>query len=172
MGIVVYCPNGHRVKVKDEFAGKKVHCPTCQAKTRVPLAPPPAAPDPVAAMPASGAALPTAQLVTLPPAAIAALPRAHPFFSADAPPFAADLFAEEPPAALPAFPSTLHPALAERPELLWRIAHPGGEPSEPTSAESMQAWLEAHQAVGSELVWRSDWPGWIPARDVFPDHFA
>ena len=78
MGIVVYCPNGHRVKVKDEFAGKKVHCPTCQAKTRVPLATPPAAPDPVAAIAESGAALPTAQLLTLPPAKVAALPRAHP----------------------------------------------------------------------------------------------
>lgn len=79
MGIVVYCPNGHRVKVKDEFAGKRVHCPTCQAKTRVPLAAPPAAPAPVEAIPASDAALPTAQLLPLPPAAIAALPRAHPW---------------------------------------------------------------------------------------------
>ena len=71
MGIVVYCPNGHRVKVKDEFAGKRVHCPTCQAKTRVPFAA-------MLAAPAPPAALPTAQLLSLPAAAVAALPRAQP----------------------------------------------------------------------------------------------
>jgi hypothetical protein len=33
----------------------------------------------------------------------------------------------------------------------------------------MQAWLDAGQAEGTEVVWRSDWPEWRPARDVFPD---
>jgi hypothetical protein len=84
MGIVVYCPNGHRVKVKDGFAGKRVHCPTCQAKTRVPFAAPPGAPIPPVAMPAQPSAvpdsaeLPTAQLLSLPPHRVAALPRAQP----------------------------------------------------------------------------------------------
>jgi hypothetical protein len=156
MGIAVHCPNGHGLRVKDEFAGKKVLCPTCQAATRVPLAATPAA---TLATAAADAGLPTAQLLTLAPAAVAQLPRASPF-----------------PAAAPAMPPapmpTLHPVLAEMPDLEWRIAYPGGEPSEAVSAESMQAWLDARQAEGSELVWRSDWPEWIPARDVFPDQFA
>jgi hypothetical protein len=61
----------------------------------------------------------------------------------------------------------LHPALAERPDLEWCIAFPGGEPTEPLSAASMQAWLESGQVTGTEVVWRSDWPEWRPARDVF-----
>jgi len=40
MGIVAYCPNGHRIKVKDDLAGKKGICPTCAARFRIPLAGP------------------------------------------------------------------------------------------------------------------------------------
>lgn len=87
MAIVVHCPNGHRVKVKDEFAGKRVLCPTCQAKTRVPPAAPPAAGLPEAepvehaghTEHTGEASLPTAQLLRLPPAKVASLPRAYPF---------------------------------------------------------------------------------------------
>lgn len=84
MGIVVYCPNGHRVKVKDVFAGKRVHCPICQAKTRVPPAAAPLAAglpeaEPVEHTEQPGdASLPTAQLLPLPPDKVASLPRAYP----------------------------------------------------------------------------------------------
>lgn len=37
MGIVAYCPNDHRVKVKDTLAGKKGICPTCGARFRIPF---------------------------------------------------------------------------------------------------------------------------------------
>jgi hypothetical protein len=37
MGIVAYCPNDHRVKVKDNLAGKKGICPTCGARFRIPF---------------------------------------------------------------------------------------------------------------------------------------
>jgi hypothetical protein len=36
MAIAVTCPNGHVLKVKDEFAGKLGRCPHCQAKVQVP----------------------------------------------------------------------------------------------------------------------------------------
>ncbi len=32
MGIVSFCPNGHRTKLKDRFAGLRVRCPMCGAK--------------------------------------------------------------------------------------------------------------------------------------------
>ena len=37
MGIEARCPNGHDVRVKDRFAGKKAYCPECGATFRVPL---------------------------------------------------------------------------------------------------------------------------------------
>ena len=34
--IEVVCPNGHRLKVKDEFAGRTGACPICGSKVKVP----------------------------------------------------------------------------------------------------------------------------------------
>jgi anti-anti-sigma factor len=36
MGIKVTCPNGHSVRVKDEFAGRVGFCPKCQARVHIP----------------------------------------------------------------------------------------------------------------------------------------
>ena len=36
MSIRVVCPNGHALKVKDEFAGKAGLCPVCKTRVRVP----------------------------------------------------------------------------------------------------------------------------------------
>ena len=177
MGIVAFCPNGHRINVKDSFAGRKGLCPTCGAKFRVPA--------PGSGSPGPESALPTARLLDLDAAVAATLPRVLPFAPAAAEPIpepipepmpepipepmpaSAAVFAM-PPAPISAQPA-LHPALAERADLQWCIAFPGGEPTEPLPAESMQAWLDSGQAEGHEVVWRSDWPEWRPARDVFPD---
>jgi len=169
MGIEAFCPNGHRINVKKSLAGHTGLCPTCGAKFRIPLA---------EAEPATSAAgLPPARLLDLPPDVIAQLPRVLPYampvepsapppvFSAPPPPAAAPRSFEQPPPPQP----VLHPVLAERPDLTWCIAFPGGDPTEPLSAESMQAWLESGQVEGGEVVWRSDWPEWRPAREVFPD---
>jgi len=37
MAIRLHCPNGHAVRVNDEFAGKIGLCPKCRAKVQVPL---------------------------------------------------------------------------------------------------------------------------------------
>lgn len=157
MGIEAFCPNGHRIKVKQSLAGRKGLCPTCGAKFRIPLAEGGAA--------ATVRGLPTARLLDVAPDIAATLPRALPFAAAEA--------VASPPAPVPIEPaappqSTLHPVLAERPDLRWRIAFPGGDPTEPLPAESMQAWLDSGAAEGTEMVWRCDWPEWRPARDVFP----
>ena len=36
MGIICLCPNGHRTKLKDRFAGLRVRCPKCGDKFQVP----------------------------------------------------------------------------------------------------------------------------------------
>ncbi len=69
-------------------------------------------------------------------------------------------------------PSALHAAIAERSDLMWCITFPGGEPTDPLDAATMQAWLAGGYATGAEAVWRSDWPEWRPVRDVFPDSFG
>ena len=161
MGIVAHCPNGHRLKLKDQFAGKKVMCPHCQAVFRV------------AADAAAGEekGLPIARIVPLDPAIVATLPRALPADAAPAPQRPAPT--PQPPAPAPAdLPSTpaYHPLIAEQPLATWSVALPGGEASAPLAAAAMQQWLESRQATGGELVWRSDWPAWLPVVEVFPEY--
>lgn len=181
MGIVSFCPQGHRVKVKDALAGKKGICPTCGARFRIPKvsAPPPA----VAAAPAA-ASLPVATVVSLDAAEAERLPRAVPFDlpSAKPPaPAATAVEVEHLPEATAepvdfaedaAHVVVLHPLIAERVDLAWCHAVPGGAASEPLGAEAMQAWLDSGRADAGALVWRADWPEWRPLRAVFPGHAA
>jgi hypothetical protein len=69
-------------------------------------------------------------------------------------------------------PPSLHAVIAERPDLTWCIAFPGGDPTEPLDAVTMQAWLDGGHATGTEVVWRLDWPEWRPVQEVFPDVFG
>lgn len=162
MGIVAYCPNGHRVKVKDELAGRKGICPECQARFRIPRD---------NAWRAGG--YPVARVVSLDPAVAARLPRAYGLWSVAASsgssrdPFPGPT-ASSIAAATPRSP-TLHAALAEQPDLTWRVALPGGQPSEPMSAAAMQQWLDAGDVTGHELVWREGWADWVTIRLVFPE---
>jgi len=196
MGIVCHCPNGHRVKVKDHQAGKRGLCPTCGSKFSIPST---TGAEPHAEPGAGGipdhSQLPLARFVPLDPAVVATLPRALPFGAARAAaeaaaeaaaayeslepfaetmPLGVDPLAEEVTAVWPAEAAVceLHAAIADRPNLSWRIAYPGGEASEPVDAATMQEWLAGGQAEGSELVWRADWPEWLPVRDVFSEFFA
>jgi len=86
MGIIAFCPNHHRIKVKDHLAGKKGICPRCGARFRIPAESEPASPPlpslPGAAAPgpapAEGPARPLARFVSLDEHWAATLPRALP----------------------------------------------------------------------------------------------
>jgi hypothetical protein len=85
MGIVAFCPRGHRVKVKDYLAGRKGICPECGVSFRIPRESQPEpvdAPVPTLAAPApamtSATGLPVAKVVSLDPNLAASLPRALP----------------------------------------------------------------------------------------------
>lgn len=170
MAIETHCPSGHRVRVKDHLAGRTGRCPTCGMKFRIEGTP----------------TLPVARLVPLDPAVVATLPRARPFGAAAQQATAAERtraaaapvadnelapFDHEPePVATAATP--LHAVIAERPDLTWCIAFPGGEPTEPLDAQTMQGWLDGGHATGTEVVWRADWPEWRPVQEVFPGFFG
>ena len=62
--------------------------------------------------------------------------------------------------------------LGERPDLLWCMSIPGGEASEPLSADAIDAWIRHEDCPINALVWRSDWPEWRGVQKVFPDLFA
>ena len=41
MAIAVVCPNGHQLRIRDEYEGRNVRCPSCQAIFQVPARLPP-----------------------------------------------------------------------------------------------------------------------------------
>jgi hypothetical protein len=177
LGIVAFCPGGHRVKVKDELAGRKGVCPECHARFRIPR---------------ESCPIPTARVLGFDAAWAASLRRAvilpvdHAFMRsrsgdverrpvtsrADAFQDAAPRLASPPAPRLEPEPqpAALHPLLAAEPAAAWCIAIRGGEPSAPLTAAEMQAWLGSGQASGDEVVWRSDWSDWVAIRQVFPEH--
>jgi hypothetical protein len=172
MGIVSFCPRGHRVKVKDHLAGKKGVCPICGDRFRIPLA--------SAAAPASAPAestLPEAKIVSLDAAVAARLPQVRPLNPAANAACGATATPERPARGEPVEEEIelvveeprRHPAIAERPDLAWCIAVPGGTASEPMSADALQAWLDSGLPTGDELVWRADWAEWRPSAAVFPE---
>lgn len=190
MGIVAFCPNGHRIKVKDELAGRKGICPTCAAKFRIPSKD---------ARPATAAAAgpPTARVVSLDPLFAASLP---PAFAIDQAETAAAAAAPEPMFGTPDFrlvddvqgadvgmspapaadepdddettargrPAS-HAALDERPDLAWCVAVRGGAPAAPCDAATMRVWLDSGSGTADHVVWRQDWPEWRPLLEVFPE---
>jgi hypothetical protein len=69
MGIVAFCPQGHRVKVKDHLAGRKGICPECGTRFRIPLeSSPDLAASPLAAVAGPAAAATTTAATTVAPA--------------------------------------------------------------------------------------------------------
>jgi len=172
MGIVSFCPQGHRIKVKDRLAGKTGVCPTCGARFRIPLASvdPPASGDGVAALPeAKIMSLDATIAARLPPVLLlnrepepARRGAIGPVNDARREPAEEDveLVVEE---------VRRHPMIGERPDLAWCLAVPGGTASEPMQADAMQAWLDSGRATGDELVWRADWSDWRPIAGVFPE---
>lgn len=91
MGIIAYCPQGHRVKVKDHLAGRKGICPECGARFRIPVESEaePVAPSAVGASDGASLAVaplpvrnaagpPVARIVSLDADLAASLPRALP----------------------------------------------------------------------------------------------
>lgn len=163
MGIVAFCPTGHRVKVKDHLAGKKGICPQCGATFRIPST------TPAAADRAAGASgLPQATVVSLDPAVAASLPPV--IALAESPPAMAASASEHGfPLGADVAPAPPPRPITEAPGASWCWAVPGGQPSPQLSGEGMLAWLESGAVTGGELVWRSDWAGWVSIREVFPE---
>lgn len=174
MGIVAFCPAGHRVKVKDHLGGKKGVCPTCGATFRIPRTDE----QDRRSVEVAPAEFPVGRLVSTDPTLAAGLPRALRLLPSSPASEPVEGWVSVGPESTPTPPSDggapgrrpLHPTIAARPEAAWCHAVPGGSASEPLPAHAMQAWLESGGVRADELVWRSDWPEWIPIGDVFPEY--
>ena len=155
MGIICLCPNGHRINLKDRFAGLRVRCPQCGEKFRVPLQEHSTGKQKLTVSPSS----PTGHQLEFDSP-----------FSGDG---AASHYVRDQPnvhenQVADSMPAVLH----EDPGQLWRIAPPGGEPSSAMEGTELLALLKSSKINSNVYVWRTDWPEWKPVVTVFPDFFG
>lgn len=190
MGIVAHCPRGHRMKVKDSLAGRKGICPTCGARFRIPpsSAVLPGGPVTPGAVPAESIPTPSSAAAgslplaagrgTSPPGTVVSLDAS---LAAGLPELLMLVHSVDgggldgpPPAAVQVDPDPTADLEVDDEDnaadaLVWYVAIPGGQPSAALSEPEMLAWLDSGRPTGREVVWRSDWPGWRPIAEAFPD---
>jgi len=147
MGIRFYCPNGHKMHVKDFQAGQKGICPVCGVKMQIPLQSTRSSSrkDDAQRPPESGrSAAPPA----LPPLPVGT-PSAASSNSLESP---------QPPADDP---------LADPSGAVWYVRPPSGGQYGPADGDLMRGWLSEGRIGADSLIWREGWRDWRPAKEVF-----
>ena len=155
MGIICICPNGHRTKLKDRFSGLRVRCPQCGEKFRV---------DPY-----DHQTREQTSSISPPPPSDCQVEFDSPF-SDDG--LNSRHLAAQPNATVKQSVETIPSILDEDPSQLWRVAPPGGEPSNAMEGSELLALLSSSKINANVYVWRTDWAEWKPVANVFPDFFG
>lgn len=143
MGIRFYCPNGHKLNVKAEQAGKTGFCPKCGVKVQIPLESTRTSHhhhENSGEQPEVQTAVKSSELQ----------PEAQP-----AP-------AEPTPSSVPA-PEI---KLAEEG---WHIQGGDGKDYGPVSLATIRSWIAEHRVCASTLVWIPGWSEWRTAESVFSE---
>lgn len=169
MGIRFYCPNGHKLHVKEFQAGRRGICPYCGVDVDIPLTStrgsskgksshkhseedvvnlnaiePGAAPDAF-----SGASFTEAKQdneIEL------SAPLDHPV----------DI-----PEPTPVSNASQTDPFEEAPKALWYVRPAAGGQYGPASADIMKTWLGEGRISADSMVWREGWSDWKNASDVF-----
>jgi len=142
MGIRFYCPNGHKLNVKEFQAGRRGICPYCGARMQVPLK----------------STRPSSRKLSQQP------PTADEVYHAQA---AAEQSASVSPAK-PDLQSDSGDPLATSGESVWYVRTSSGEQYGPALADVLRGWLSEGRIGAEMLVWREGWPQWRVAGEVFP----
>jgi hypothetical protein len=192
MGIRFYCPNGHKLHVKEFQAGRQGICPHCGISMEIPLASTrPSSKKRRGGDPDEGAQdiqtvhVGRSEARTVQSAAAAA--QTHPVGagrsdsgatvagassapSTTSPPQPASSI---PRPGVPA-PSSQRPVdpLDEVPTAVWYVRPPSGGQFGPATRDVMRSWLAEGRVSADSLVWREGWRDWSSAADIFPQFAA
>ncbi len=154
MGIRFHCPNGHKLNVKSELAGKKAICPDCGARLVVPVA---------------RAALES----TIRQASDAR--RANPDEEAGESRIigtvAPSTVLHAPISSAVQSPAEPAPAgsIGQAPSAtVWYIRPATGGQFGPIDDVEMRVWIENGKVAADSYVWRAGWPDWLKAGEA-PD---
>ncbi|MGL4595186.1 MAG: DUF4339 domain-containing protein [Thermoguttaceae bacterium] len=149
MGIRFYCPNGHKLNVKTNLAGKTGFCPECGVRLTIPHE----STRQSSKSSKSDVGEPTANgLFSLTPSSFFAEESNSPnSFSMES--------AEQ---------NDLPPILRDT-SVVWYIQVPNGPQYGPATGEVVNTWLQEQRIGPNMLVWREGWENWLEAKNVFTD---
>jgi hypothetical protein len=167
MGIRFFCPNGHKLNVKDFQAGQTGICPFCGVKMPIPLQSTRRSSKRRRSLQEGGGE------------AVGVL--ASQTAEGDSPIFAetkigtvpAETKIERVPAdtkigRVPSNRVTSRDPLAEAGDAVWYVHPPSGGQFGPAAAELMRAWIAEGRISVDSLVWHEGWQNWRTAGRVFP----
>ncbi|RIK83392.1 MAG: hypothetical protein DCC67_06015 [Planctomycetota bacterium] len=161
MGVRFECPNGHKLHVKAELAGKRGICPQCQARFVVPAF----SGQRVEAVVAAGAPAEAPGVVanTSQTAREPAAPKTASFSAstADTPPVLA--------IAVPLDePQQPDEQLASAAPVAWYLRPADGGQYGPATEEMFQRWIDEGRVSPDSWVWRTGWAEWKAGSEVLP----
>jgi hypothetical protein len=168
MGIRFYCPNGHKLNVKEQLAGKRGICPQCGVKLLIPRKSTRLSSreerSQQAGMSANSGGNPNDFEVFAddPSASIASLDE-YGHSVPEAKPTPTQRFAQS---------SVVAPAPAsafDDPNVVWYVQFPDGQRYGPVTLPILQSWVRERRISPTMLVWREGWEDWLEARQVFPE---
>jgi hypothetical protein len=171
MGIRFYCPNGHKLNVKQFQAGMKGICPFCGAKIQIPTE------STRRSSKAKGArtAPQSGQSVEPPHKAATGGRASQPQKNPESNPSTvgpvvstAARGATVSPAPTAQTSSSPSDPLAEGGDAVWYVRPSSGSQFGPAGSDIMQTWIEEGRVGADSLVWREGWRDWQEAREVFP----
>lgn len=156
MGIRFYCPNGHRLNVKDFLAGKRGICPHCEARFRIPRESeiPKGSPK-VKPGSAAESAAPARRRRSKGGTALKATAREKPTTTARSK------------SELKPQPAARDP-IDEAPDAVWYVRPPSGGQYGPAKGDVVRRWIAEGRVSVDTLVWREGWPDWQLAGPLFP----
>jgi hypothetical protein len=143
MGVRFECPNGHKLHVKAELAGKRGICPECGVKFVVPsfsgerVAADAGPPSTAAPTPTLSSAAPSGSVIiqTAPPSGITRTGDSE---------------------------NSQAPAVA----VAWYIRPAAGGQFGPASTELFQQWITEGRVTADSWVWRTGWSDWKPGSEA------
>jgi hypothetical protein len=141
MGIRFFCPNGHKLNVKDFQAGQTGICPFCGVKMPIPL-----------------------QSTRRSSKRQRSLQQGGDTVEA----LASQTVVQEQPRLAPANRAASRDPLTEAGDVVWYVHPPSGGQFGPAAAEVMRAWIAEGRISVDSLVWHEGWRNWQTASKVFP----
>ncbi|MDR3199344.1 MAG: DUF4339 domain-containing protein [Planctomycetaceae bacterium] len=145
MGIRFFCPNGHKLNVKEHLAGKAGFCPECGARLIIPMQ----------------STRKSSKELSEPQTAPNTKP-ASPVISPQPEP--SELSAEK----IPKSEKITNPILQDQ-TVVWYVQVPGGQQYGPVTGQMIHSWIQEHRIEPAMLVWREGWENWLEAKNVFTE---